>query len=162
MIFIKVNQQGQAMHCQNYNFDAKHAEDNPKRIIFGLVKKVLLDTQKRFMKKNIGITHFQYIVMHIVQSAPMTLKSLADRLDVKSPSLVPAVNSLEKSRLIHKKQDPKDKRKIILSLSELGLKKIKGSVFEDDNDLLTLAFNKMSAVKRKQLVSLLQELSGKL
>jgi DNA-binding MarR family transcriptional regulator len=150
------------MHCQNYNFDAKHTENNPKRIIFGLVKKVRLDTEKRFLKKNIGLTHFQYVILHILQLAPMTLKSLADRLYMKSPSLVPAVNSLEKVRLIHKKQDPNDKRKIILSLSELGLKKVKGSVFEDDNDLLTLAFKKMRAAKRKQLVNLLQELSGKL
>jgi len=150
------------MHCQNYNFDAKNAENNPKRIIFGLVKKVRLETEKRFIKKNVGVTRFQYIILHILQSTPMTLKSLADRLDIKSPSLVPALNSLEKAKLIHKKQDINDKRKIILSLSEVGYKKIKGSIFEDDNDLLTLAFNKMSAVKRKQLVSLLQELSGKL
>ena len=145
-------------HC---NPDLHNIENNPKRIIFGLVKKVRLDAEKRFMKKNIGVTRLQYIILHILQTTPMTLKALADRMEMKPPSLVPAMNALVKAKLIHKRQDTGDKRKSILSLSDLGLKKIKSSVFDDNNDLLTQAFNKMSITKRRQLVGLLQELNEK-
>lgn len=62
---------------------------------------------------------FGYVARNLAER-PLTLKELADRLDISSPGALKIVRDLERTRYVERTADPEDARAIRLGLSKRG------------------------------------------
>ncbi|MCI0598321.1 MAG: MarR family transcriptional regulator [Beijerinckiaceae bacterium] len=71
--------------------------------------------------EKIALTYPQYIAMLVLwESDDVTVKELGERLFLDSGTLTPLLKRLEAMGLVHRARDPKDERKVRLSLTERG------------------------------------------
>ncbi|NLW14712.1 MAG: MarR family transcriptional regulator [Erysipelothrix sp.] len=112
--------------------------------------------QSQLIKKNVYIGQHR-ILFKLQENPDMTLTELTDALDVSKESLSVSVRRLEQSGLIRKLADTKDKRRILISLTDLGVEtsdacktyfnNINASMFknmsQEEKDLLEVLFSKM-------------------
>lgn len=69
----------------------------------------------------LGLTYPQYLVMLVLwESAPLTVKALGDRLLLDSGTLSPLLQRLEQRRLVKKRPDAEDARRVVVGLTEKG------------------------------------------
>jgi len=70
----------------------------------------------------LGLTYPQYLAMLVLwEASPRTVGALGDALDLDSSTLTPLLKRLEAGGLIARARDPKDERRVIVSLTEAGL-----------------------------------------
>ena len=71
--------------------------------------------------KSIGLTYPQYLVMVVLwQEDALTLKALAERLDLDSPTLTPLLKRLEAVGYLHRRRSEADERQVLIYLSDTG------------------------------------------
>lgn len=69
----------------------------------------------------LGLTYPQYLVMLVLlESAPLTVRSLGKRLLLESGTLSPLLRRLEERNLIQKHVDPGDARRVVVALTAKG------------------------------------------
>jgi MarR family transcriptional regulator, organic hydroperoxide resistance regulator len=69
----------------------------------------------------LGLTYPQYLVMLVLwESEPVTVKALGERLLLDSGTLSPLLKRLEERRLVKKKPDREDARRVVVSLTTKG------------------------------------------
>jgi DNA-binding MarR family transcriptional regulator len=69
----------------------------------------------------LGLTYPQYLVMLVLlESAPLTVRSLGKRLLLESGTLSPLLRRLEARKLLLKHVDPADARRVIVTLTSKG------------------------------------------
>ena len=130
------------------------------RLLFTTVKQAHAGVERWFVKRKVGITPLQFGVLRSIDRNGATLNELARRMLLKPPSILPTIDLLEKRGYIARRNDPSDRRKINLILTAKGKGTIERVVSTRKLDPLSLAFKKMSAPRRKRLISLLTELSN--
>lgn len=134
-------------------------ESNPlKRHLHTIIQTTKADAEKRFAKAKAGITPLQYGVLAMTKPGPITMNEIAHQFNFKAPSLVPAVDALEQTGLLHRKDDPEDRRKIQLIITRKGMGLLKRLPLDEKKDALNRAFRKLPSAKQKQLLALLKEL----
>jgi len=70
----------------------------------------------------LGLTYPQYLAMLVLwEQSPRTVGALGDALDLDSSTLTPLLKRLEAGGLIARARDPKDERRVIVTLTEAGL-----------------------------------------
>lgn len=70
---------------------------------------------------NIGLTYPQYIVMMVLwERKVIPFRELMDVLQLKTGTLTPVIQRLEKAGYLEKKRDEKDDRKVDIVLSKKG------------------------------------------
>ncbi|MBP6094895.1 MAG: MarR family transcriptional regulator [Methyloversatilis sp.] len=71
--------------------------------------------------KALGLTYPQYLVMLVLwQEDALTLKALAERLDLDSPTLTPLLKRLEASGYITRERSRVDERALEIRLTDTG------------------------------------------
>jgi MarR family transcriptional regulator, organic hydroperoxide resistance regulator len=71
--------------------------------------------------EKLGLTYPQYLVMLVLwEGGDLTVKQLGERLFLDSGTLTPLLKRLEAMGLAHRARDPKDERRVRLTLSEKG------------------------------------------
>jgi MarR family transcriptional regulator, organic hydroperoxide resistance regulator len=71
--------------------------------------------------EKIALTYPQYIAMLVLwESDDVTVKQLGERLFLDSGTLTPLLKRLEGMGLVHRARDPRDERKVRLSLTDRG------------------------------------------
>jgi MarR family transcriptional regulator, organic hydroperoxide resistance regulator len=71
--------------------------------------------------EKIGFTYPQYLAMLVLwESDDVTVKQLGERLFLDSGTLTPLLKRLEGMGLVHRARDPRDERKVRLSLTDRG------------------------------------------
>lgn len=71
--------------------------------------------------EEIGLTFPQYLAMLALwEEDGITVKALAERMELESPTVTPIVKRLEKLKLITRRRNPKDERQLILELTPRG------------------------------------------
>ncbi|MGV9613117.1 MarR family winged helix-turn-helix transcriptional regulator [Nocardia xishanensis] len=69
----------------------------------------------------LGLTHPQYLVMLALWGeAPMSVKEIAEAIQLDSPTLSPLLKRLESAGLISRGRDPRDERNLVIDLTETG------------------------------------------
>ncbi len=69
----------------------------------------------------IGLTYPQYLAMLVLWDAgDVTVKQIGERLFLDSGTLTPLLKRLEAMDLVHRVRDPKDERRVRLTLTEKG------------------------------------------
>lgn len=69
----------------------------------------------------LGLTYPQYLVMLALwEAAPRSVGDLGQALDLDSGTLTPLLKRMEGQGLVHRARDPRDERRVIVSLTEKG------------------------------------------
>lgn len=69
----------------------------------------------------LGLTHPQYLVMLALWGeAPMSVKEIAEAIQLDSPTLSPLLKRLESAGLISRGRDPRDERNLVIDLTDAG------------------------------------------
>ncbi|HUI19613.1 MAG TPA: MarR family transcriptional regulator [Methylocella sp.] len=71
--------------------------------------------------EKLGLTYPQYLVMLVLwEGGNVSVKELGERLFLDSGTLTPLLKRLEAMGLVHRARDPKDERRVRLTLTEKG------------------------------------------
>ncbi|GEM34766.1 MarR family transcriptional regulator [Nocardia neocaledoniensis NBRC 108232] len=69
----------------------------------------------------LGLTHPQYLVMLALWGeAPMSVKAVAEAIQLDSATLSPLLKRLESAGLITRRRDPNDERTLLIDLTDAG------------------------------------------
>lgn len=69
----------------------------------------------------LGLTHPQYLVMLALWGeAPMSVKAIAEAIQLDSPTLSPLLKRLESAGLVTRRRDPRDERTLVVDLTDAG------------------------------------------
>ncbi|WP_280347293.1 MarR family winged helix-turn-helix transcriptional regulator [Nocardia neocaledoniensis] len=69
----------------------------------------------------LGLTHPQYLVMLALWGeAPMSVKAVAEAIQLDSATLSPLLKRLESAGLITRRRDPHDERTLLIDLADAG------------------------------------------
>ena len=69
----------------------------------------------------LGLTYPQYLAMLVLwEDSPRTVGALGEALDLESSTLTPLLKRLETQGLIARTRDPKDERRVIVTLTPAG------------------------------------------
>ncbi|MFI7671270.1 MarR family winged helix-turn-helix transcriptional regulator [Nocardia sp. NPDC049526] len=69
----------------------------------------------------LGLTHPQYLVMLALWGeAPMSVKAIAEAIQLDSPTLSPLLKRLESAGLITRGRDSRDERNLVVDLTRAG------------------------------------------
>lgn len=75
----------------------------------------------RRLLKTHRLTYLQYLVILILlRDGSSSLKSLAEKLSLESPSLTPVVKRLERNGRVTRTRNPNDERALVIELTDLG------------------------------------------
>jgi DNA-binding MarR family transcriptional regulator len=129
-------------------------------IFFQMMKQSRTDLDRWLRKIKSGITSLQYGVLRSIAKKDLAFNELARHMLLRPPSILPAVDGLERQRYIVRRGDSKDRRKVHLVITPKGKKLLARVASFHHSDSLTRAFKKMSVAKQNQLVGLLTELTG--
>ncbi|WP_433680557.1 MarR family winged helix-turn-helix transcriptional regulator [Nocardia sp. CA-119907] len=70
----------------------------------------------------LGLTHPQYLVMLALWGeAPMSVKAIAEAIQLDSPTLSPLLKRLESAGLITRGRDSRDERNLVIDLTPAGV-----------------------------------------
>jgi DNA-binding MarR family transcriptional regulator len=70
----------------------------------------------------LGLTYPQYLAMLALwEKSPRTVGEMGDALDLDSSTLTPLLKRLQAGGLIARDRDPKDERRVIVTLTDKGL-----------------------------------------
>lgn len=70
----------------------------------------------------LGLTHPQYLVMLALWGeAPMSVKAIAEAIQLDSPTLSPLLKRLESAGLITRERDSRDERNLVVNLTKAGV-----------------------------------------
>ncbi|MFJ1461762.1 MarR family transcriptional regulator [Nocardia wallacei] len=68
-----------------------------------------------------GLTHPQYLVMLALWGeTPMSVRAIAEAVQLDSPTLSPLLKRLEAAGLISRRRDPRDERNLLIDLTDAG------------------------------------------
>jgi DNA-binding MarR family transcriptional regulator len=71
--------------------------------------------------EKLGLTYPQYLAMLVLwETSDVTVKQLGERLFLDSGTLTPLLKRIEAMGLLHRARDPKDERRVRLTLTEKG------------------------------------------
>ncbi|MFF3227967.1 MarR family winged helix-turn-helix transcriptional regulator [Nocardia suismassiliense] len=70
----------------------------------------------------LGLTHPQYLVMLALWGeAPMSVKAIAEAIQLDSPTLSPLLKRLESAGLITRERDSRNERNLVVNLTPAGV-----------------------------------------
>lgn len=70
----------------------------------------------------LGLTHPQYLVMLALWGeAPMSVRAIAEAIQLDSPTLSPLLKRLESAGLITRERDRRDERNLVVNLTKAGV-----------------------------------------
>jgi DNA-binding MarR family transcriptional regulator len=75
----------------------------------------------RPMLEALGLTYPQYLAMLVLwEASPRTVGALGEALDLESSTLTPLLKRLEAQGLVARARDPRDERRVVVTLTEAG------------------------------------------
>jgi DNA-binding MarR family transcriptional regulator len=126
-------------------------------LVTRLFKFVKFDLEHRMTRSNIKLTLFQYGALQLISRGHTTINEMARIMVVKPPSLVSAIDLLEKEKLVQRKVDPKDRRKTPLYITKRGADLLQKIPHISESDAIVKGIKKMG--KRSEILfELLDEL----
>src|ERR1051325_5618559 len=118
------------METKNYNFRIQTA-------LLGLSKRVRQGVESRLASTDPRITVLQHAIICNLQTGDLTINELARLMKIKPPSLVAAVDTLERAGYLQRRPDPTDRRRTPLHSTPAGGELQKKSPFFSGSDALS-------------------------
>jgi DNA-binding MarR family transcriptional regulator len=121
------------------------------------MREVLYENDKRYASYGLSNEEFHTLFFLFTSAEPLGPSDIADKINVTRASMTGLLDRLEKENLLERVNHPKDRRKIILKLTENGTKlvekimpphfewlcKVKEVFSEEDRQLFTSYLLKM-------------------
>ncbi|MGD0752417.1 MAG: MarR family transcriptional regulator [Anaerolineales bacterium] len=124
-----------------------------------ILKAARHDIEQRLAASKVGITALQFGILQILEDKNCTLSELSTLMGRESATLLPAVDTLEIKCMLQRCQDPKDRRRTPLTITEQGAAVLERVPQVGENDLLLNALQGLGNEKVEQLISLLREVA---
>lgn len=98
--------------------------DNISRELFKLIMQIHRKTvrQDEFLKCTSMPPSHMKVIFYIQHFGPSTVSDVAKNLNISKPNMTPIIDNLVSSDLVKRYEDPNDRRKILLEVSEKGHK----------------------------------------
>ncbi len=86
------------------------------------VRMAIMRTSRRLRAEGATgvVTQSQYAVLSALRHGPATLSTLAEREQIRPPSMTRTVDALENRGLVSRHPDPIDRRHVVVTLTESG------------------------------------------
>jgi DNA-binding MarR family transcriptional regulator len=78
-----------------------------------------VDLHSKFLDKNFGLTGPQLVILQELSNGEMTVSELARRISLSQGTVTDIIHRLEKKHLIVKRRGNRDKRRVLVALSEM-------------------------------------------
>lgn len=122
----------------------------------------VLDTQ---LRRDSGLTHFEYFVLAMLSEAPertLRMTDLAQLTSATLPRLSHVVRRLEDRDLVERAQSPADKRVINATLTEAGWEAVVAAAPGHVGNVVSNIFDVLSAEQVQQLTEITEALLPRL
>lgn len=113
--------------------------------------------QDHFAAHNVEISGIHYGILRALSHQSYTISDLSRRFMLDPSTLVPMIDSLERKELVERGKDPRDRRRIPLSLTPKAKELLSNVSMYHENDVLFQRLELMGEDKAHQLLSLLRE-----
>ena len=90
------------------------------RELLVLLRKITqaVDLHSKYLNKNFGLTGPQLILLQELSNGEMTVSELARRISLSQGTVTDIIHRLEKKELIIRRRGNRDKRRVLITLSE--------------------------------------------
>ena len=90
------------------------------RELLVLLRKITqaVDLHSKYLNKNFGLTGPQLVLLQELSNGEMTVSELARRISLSQGTVTDIIHRLEKKELIIKRRGNRDKRRVLITLSE--------------------------------------------
>ena len=140
--------------------DKLHANALELRGLMGTIfKSTHQAMEKRLSEEYSDISRLQFsIMMMISHTGPQTISELSKKIGVDPSTLVPSVDALERKGFAVRGRDPKDRRRVPLSLTDKGVELTDKVKVVSDDDPMLMGLRDMHDDDVRQLLTLLCKL----
>lgn len=144
---------------QNGKKEASAALAIEVRLLAGLLTRLAREAAERLLH-DVGLRHWaQHATLALLRDGPLTSRELSYRLHLEPATLVPIVDALEVAGLLRRGQDPNDRRRMPLMITEQGLAVLERMPAVHPDDVLLKALNDLGEEKSRRLLQLMRELT---
>jgi DNA-binding MarR family transcriptional regulator len=149
------------------NFVPNAAQSDPPTLLY-VLKQVELAARARLeeLVRPAGLTALQYTALTVLERQPdLTSAQLARNSFVTSQSMADMVSALTGQGLVERRQDPADRRRLVLSLTANGrrvLRRFRGKVAALEGEMLAGLSDRQQGELRRSLLTCRSALAGKL
>jgi DNA-binding MarR family transcriptional regulator len=92
------------------------------------------------------------VLQHLAGAGPLTIGELGDHLDRAQSVISEIVDHLERDGLLERLRDPRDRRRVLVWLTDAGLAQLDRDREVLSSELLAAAMTKMTAAERTALL----------
>lgn len=130
------------------------------RILINILAKMTKqELEKRLEAYSVDVGALPFSAMRLLSYQDSTISELSRKMMLKPATLVPVIDALERRGLVKRGQDPRDRRRTPVSLTEQGAEMLARVPAVDTNDAVLISLRKMGIDKGDQLLALLRELA---
>lgn len=130
------------------------------RILGSIVSKFIRqDLEQHLQASGARVGALPYGVMHILRHEEMTLTELSRKMSLEPATLVPVIDALESNGLVKRGQDPRDRRRTPLTLTDSGIELLERVPSVSPDSILVKSLKRMGPEKSRQFIALLRELT---
>jgi DNA-binding MarR family transcriptional regulator len=118
-----------------------------------------MSMEQRLAEMGVDVSGFQLGIMRVIRNeGEHTISELAKFFMLDPSTFVPVIDSLERKNMVVRRRDPKDRRRVLIALTELGESIEQKFDSIPDNDPVYQAFHLMGEKKTDTLMTLMREL----
>ncbi len=129
------------------------------RLLIALIaRQVRNDLDRQMRAAGLG-GWLQHAVLTLLGERSLTISEISRRLGVEPATLVPVVDALEREGLARRGQDPHDRRRSPLTLTERGQEKLARTSPMDQQDVLLSALHRLGDPEASRLLDMLRRLA---
>ncbi len=129
------------------------------RMLTSIIAKMAMRAmEQRLGVSGAGLSHLQFGILLALSCRERTISELSERFVLDPSTLVPAVDALERKGFLQRGRDPRDRRRVPLSLTPRGQAFVQKLPITDENDPLVQSLKAIGDEQAQQLLALLREL----
>ncbi|MDR3642196.1 MAG: MarR family transcriptional regulator [Candidatus Doudnabacteria bacterium] len=132
--------------------------ENIRDMLIRLSRKSRRDLKKRLAVSGIGIMPLSYNLLALLADRDLTLREIAAEMEINPPTLVSAVDVLERKHFLKRTLDARDRRRTPLKITDSGRGVLKRVPKVAKADAFALDFGKLSKAQQVELRGLLKKL----
>jgi DNA-binding MarR family transcriptional regulator len=120
----------------------------------------LLDFKREYQQKSSGLNYLQlHSLEKIYKEKAMKTLEISKTLQISPSTLIGVLDELERQKLILRERQERDKRVVLVTVTNKGEEVVKKH-FEEDEKFLTNLLKELDEDEQKHLIMLLDKITG--
>jgi DNA-binding MarR family transcriptional regulator len=122
----------------------------------------LIDFKREYQQKSSGLNFLQlHTLENIYKEKAMKTLEISKVLQISPSTLIGVLDELERQKLILRERQEKDKRVVMVTVTNNGEEVVKKH-FEEDEKFLTNLLKELNEDEQKHLINLLDKITGRI